>query len=364
MGMLGSMGGRRRGLAPWWGLWGALVGLGCEVPYLAVQGRYQLSLLRGREPIDEVLTRPDLAEGRREALALVDEVRRFAASGVGLDPTGNYTTVNLSWDRTIYNVTACAPLAFEPHTWWFPIVGRVPYKGFFRHEDAQRQASSLEALGLEVALREVAGYSTLGFFSDPILPDMLDYPPAGLIDLILHELTHATVYFKGQVDFNESLASFVAHRGSLAFLEAHSGEGVPTVEEAEDRYADRSTSQAFLRDLYERLSAVYEADVPDSEKARQKAALMEDAAARYRELPFRTPSWRGRDLGEINNADLMSFRRYHSGEEGFDDLLRAVGGELPAFMQAIKSLQGHPSPLDGVTELSRSLKNNPSVSSP
>ena len=71
-----------------------------------------------------------------------------------------YGTVALGWDHTIWNVSASKPLAFEPATWWFPIVGTVPYLGFFEKDEALDQVKALEADGLETYLRTAGAYST------------------------------------------------------------------------------------------------------------------------------------------------------------------------------------------------------------
>lgn len=330
----------------------ALVTLsGCSVGYLGVQGVYQLKMLRGREPIVEVLERPDLPPEQRAKLALILDIQAFARDALGMDPSGTYTTVNLGWDVTIYNVSGCEPLAFKPHTWWFPIVGRVPYKGFFREEDARRQHEALEDLGLDVVTREVGAYSTLGFFDDPVLPDMLTYGQLGLVDLILHELAHGVLYFRGQVEFNESFASFVGKQGSFSYLRERAGPGVPTVEDAEHRYRDQDRHQAFMLDLYARLDQVYIKDSPPEEKQAAKEAILAAAPGEYAALPFESAAYQGRALEPLNNAHLMSYRRYHSGEAGFRDLLDAVGGSWPAFFSAVESLEGREDPFAGVQEL-------------
>ena len=332
--------------------------VGC-VGYIAVQGVHQLKLLAGREPIDELLAAGDLDPTVRQKLELIVDLQRFAEASLGMKPAGTYTTANLGFTEPIYNVSACEPLAFHAHTWWFPVVGKVPYKGFFREKDALRQRDALLDDGLDVVMREVGAYSTLGFFNDPVLPGMLDYSELGLVDLIFHELAHGVLYFPGKVEFNESFASFVGKWGSFDYLDARAGAGLPPREEAERRYDDQRRHQAFMVDLYARLDAVYTGAGSDEDKRGAKASILAEAQEAYWSVPFESHAYQGRQLGEINNADLMSFQRYHSGEEGFHDLFTALGGEWPKFFQVVSDLDDAEDPFQAVVDAASKARNPP-----
>ena len=336
----------------------ALAGLlmipGCSVKYLAIQGYYQAELLMGREDISDVLQEPDLAALSRQRLELVLEARDFGEKVIGLTPTTNYTTINRDWNRTIYNVSACRPLAFEPYTWWFPVVGRVPYKGFFRKEDGEAQRDKLLAEGWEVAFQRVGGFSTLGYFSDPVLPHMLLYPELDLINLILHELAHGTLYFKGQADFNESFATFVGDRGLLYYLDTRYGPESTQRRDAEAQLADEALDQRFMWRLYQELDQLYKSDVPDGQKLTRKGEILKDAAVRYHQEPWQTERYRGRDLPELGNAHLLAFARYNSAGTDFDVLLGRLGGSWPRFISAIRSLETSDDPF-------RDLKESPQL---
>jgi predicted aminopeptidase len=77
---------------------------------------------------------------------------------------------------------------------------------------------------------------------------MSRYAEADLADLVIHELTHATLFLKGQDQFNEELASFVGSRGALLWLEASQGRDSPGIRaEREDRIG-REAYLSFLKE--------------------------------------------------------------------------------------------------------------------
>ncbi len=311
---------------------------GCSVGYVLTQGYYQGKLLAGREPIDEVIRRDTLDSRVRARLELILRIKAFGEERLGLKPTQNYSTVNLKWKNKIWNLSACRELKFEPYTWWFPIVGTVPYKGFFRRKDAERESDGLRTKGYDVMIREVAGYSTLGWFKDPVLPSMLQYDEGQLADLVLHELAHATLFIPGQVAFNESFASFVGTKASLAFLRDTYGGDSPELKRRLDQLADARLYETFMHDLYQRLDEVYRSGAGPTEKRARKEALLRKAQERFGALPFRNPKWRGRSLNSLNNARLMQFKQYNSSEERFQALYDGLDGDMKRFLERVAEL--------------------------
>ena len=121
-------------------------------------------------------------------------------------------------DRVVTTVVATPPGSLEPRPFWFPIVGSVPYKGFFDPARAHEEAERLRAEGLDTCQVPVRAYSTLGWFEDPVTGPMLRGSEGALVETLLHELTHATVFVKSQADFNEGVASVRGRRGIRALL--------------------------------------------------------------------------------------------------------------------------------------------------
>ncbi|MDH5654581.1 MAG: aminopeptidase, partial [Spirochaetia bacterium] len=196
---------------------------GC-VRYLIKAGYGQMKILSARQPISEVIQSPDTDEATRKKLRHVLKIQKYAEDSMGLDISNSYKKyARIDRDAAAYNVTASEELAFIPKTWYFPIVGRVPYLGFFSREEAENFKKELEKEGWDANVSEVSAYSTLGWFEDPLLSSQLSYPDWYLTRLILHEATHSTVWFQDDVNFNESLATFVEIEGALQYYSATEG---------------------------------------------------------------------------------------------------------------------------------------------
>src|ERR1043166_703569 len=137
--------------------------------YLLTQAGGQIDILLHSRSIDEMMDDPSVSSAIKEKLRLVGEIKAFGEREMGLTPSNNYTTFYDTAGKPItYIVTACPKDSFRAYTWWFPIVGEVPYKGFFHRDDAIAEARALESLGYDVSLGSASAYSTLGYFKDQI----------------------------------------------------------------------------------------------------------------------------------------------------------------------------------------------------
>jgi predicted aminopeptidase len=272
---------------------------------------------------------PSVPPRIRALLSKVPAIKRYGQLN-GLTPTDNYGRyADLHRSAAVWVVQGCKSLAFEPRRWDFPIVGSVPYLGFFDEAAARAWAKELSKEGdLDVTVRTASAYSTLGWFKDPVLSTMIPEGPEAfgeLANVILHESVHATVYVKNQSAFDESLASFVADE--LTWLLVIGRSGLHS-EEAQAWIAGEARAERFTKEMhraYEDLDALYKS----SRGAEEKRALKE---ARLTQLQ-QTLGMRRR----LNNADLAGSRTYDTGRPAFQRLLRACGG-LPKFLEAIRSL--------------------------
>ena len=161
--------------------------------YTLKQGFTLLGYLRRAVPLEKLS--PDKSNLR--FVKQVASIRSFAVNELGLKDTKNYTRyVEIDRDYLALVVSACAKDSFSPYMWRFPIVGAVPYKGFFEERDAKIEVEKLKRKDLDTLIRRVDAFSTLGWFQDPLYSYMKDYPAHRLADLIIHESLHATVYLK------------------------------------------------------------------------------------------------------------------------------------------------------------------------
>jgi predicted aminopeptidase len=308
-----------------------LASSGCfTTRYLIQAAGGQYELLHVARPLSHVKEDPAVPPRIRALLAKVPAIKRFGQLN-GLTPTGNYGRyADLRRPAAVWVVQGCKSLSFEPRRWDFPIVGTVPYLGFFDEGAARRYAKELALEpGLDVTVRTAAAYSTLGWFKDPVLSTMIPEGPEAfgeLANVILHESVHATVYVPSQSAFNESLASFVADE--LTWLLVVGRGGLQSAE-AKAWLAGEERSARFVKELhraYEDLDAIYRSARTDDEKRALKEARL---TALQQALGLRR---------RFNNADLAGSRTYDTGRPAFERLRRACGG-LPKLLEAIRSLK-------------------------
>jgi len=310
---------------------------GCA--YIARQARGQLSLLAGRVPIEKAIETVDFTPEERRILDWVPRIKEFGEQEVGLLPTRNYTTINPDFDDVVWNVSGAADDRFESHVYRFPIVGDLPYIGFFDKADAEEERDRLQALGWETMLRPAGAYSTLGWFRDPLWRSMLRWDLERMSNTVLHELAHATLWLKGEGRFNESFASFVGDEASKAFLRSLSSEQPELWQTYGDREQDQARYREFMHGLALRLEALYASGLPREEVLTRKQELIESARQDYAELPWATEGYARamRPSRTINNARLRQFRVYNSGLDDFDEALARFDGDLAAFVEACRT---------------------------
>lgn len=303
---------------------------GCQMGYVLSQGWRQLSLSDDQVALDSASLDETLTESDRDKLVWIPRILDFCRTELGLDPGDSYTTFLDTGGRPIsYVVTAAHPLALLPYRWSFPFVGAVAYKGYFDQADAEKEAARLAEKGFDSRVDPVQAYSTLGWFRDPVLSTMLERDLTELIDLIIHETTHRTIYFDGATEFNESLATYVAREGTLRFLAAHD-ELRPLIAGYRSERQQAEQVETLLIRLHDDLDAVYRSDLPDKRKLSLKQTLFESASRSYaliRDDPGRTIP--------ASNTVVLSFVRYHQLVPFLERLTRKFGGhprDLTAYL--------------------------------
>lgn len=318
---------------------GALL-LTCSPVYVLRAGIEEARILRRRTPIEEIIRDPATDEERRRKLELVLQARTFAASALGLDVGGSYTTY--SWidrDTLALVLSAARKDRFQQKTWWFPIVGHVPYKGYFNPRSALAAAQELEREGYDAYVRPTSAFSTLGWFDDPLLSTLLRADDVDLVSTVIHELAHNTLYVPSQVAFNESFASFVGDRGAIAYFCGIEGEDGRRCKTAQDRWADNLLFASFLQDLIARLEDLYaRTDLPRDSILARREVLFDDARDRFRaeiQPAFRSYTFGSFLTTPLNNATLIARRLYYDRLHLFDAAFERHGRDLPATIRAV-----------------------------
>ncbi|MDR2479288.1 MAG: aminopeptidase [Treponema sp.] len=319
--------------------------------YTLKQGTVMLGYLGRAVPLEELAgqyaaeedARTGESEKTRRFVELVQDIRCFAIEELGLKNSKNYTRyVKLDRDYLAAVVSASAADSFTPHEWHYPVAGTMPYKGFFNVEDARKERAKLEKRGLDVWIRGVDAFSTLGWFRDPLYSYMRDYPPHRLADLIIHEQFHATVFIKGQVQFNEELAEFIGGEGARLYMESRFGADSEEYRAMIAAEAENKAYVDFLRELSAELEAVYAGSADRNAKLREKERVINAAGERFDaeySRRFSTGNYRGFSQLPVNNAYLELYRLYHEGGGYFQDLYQQSGKNLSAFIAAAKTVK-------------------------
>ncbi len=320
-----------------------LTSTSCNPIYVAQAGLAELEILRAREPIPDLILSPETDERTRGKLTLVREARAWAVDHLEMEVGDTYTTVSdIGRDTLAMVLSGARRDRLEPKTWWFPIVGRVPYRGYFSLDGALDAQQDLEKDGYDTYLRPTSAFSTLGWFSDPITSPLLRADEVALVETIIHELSHNHLFVKGQVRFNESFANFVGLAGSAEFFCTRPGGGSVTVWclRAQNRWADAQRFSTFVDHVVDELTALYERTDLTSE---QKIELREEIFVASKE-EFRTevqPQMSDRSFQfyltlPLNNATLLARLRYYHRLTDFQDFLERQGGSMSDALRIIK----------------------------
>lgn len=299
---------------------------GCTLGYLLRQGVVQVGLLWSRQPLDKVI--PTLPDEQQEKLRLMEVARDWAVANLGMKPIKSYQDyIEIKGDGVTNVVQAADSLSLKPYLWTFPIIGAVPYKGFFDMPEAEAEKARLERQGYDTLIRKVAAYSMLGWLPDPLYSPMLRYDAVGLVSTVIHEMTHATLYWQGQADFNESMATYVGSQGAALFFATHEGPDSPRAKEAAGQARDHLKVAAAFDELSAELDRLFATDLPAADKIARKSEIYARAKVRFANLPLETSYHKWLGDTQMNNATLLLNRTYYAGLPKFA-ALAAQHGDL------------------------------------
>jgi predicted aminopeptidase len=335
--------------------------------YLLRAGWEEGKILSRRRPIPDLMADSATPAPLRAKLQLVLAARAFAHDSLGLSTGESFTTYSrLDRDTLVLVLSGAYRDKLKARTWWFPIVGRVPYKGYFDFAAAKEAERDLTAQGFDARLGAASAFSTLGWFNDPLLPTTLSADSLTVANTVIHELTHNTYYAPGGAVFNESFANFVGSRGAERFFLARGQPAAAQLVAA--RWEDEKVLGRFWATLYAQVDSAFKAH-PGDEPAHVAAriAVRDSLYARARETlrdeiapQLRTISPRAIERVRLDNAVLMARRVYLTDLDAFDAVLAHEGGDLRRAVAtiiqaakgdrkdpfgAVKALAGTPAPL-------------------
>ncbi len=317
---------------------------GCQINYLLKSGYHQALLIKRQQPIEKFIQESEeLNPEEKEKLKLVQKAKAFAEGELGLEKSSNYTTfVKLDRPFVSYIVHVAYPYELKYRYWSFPIVGKVPYKGFFSPEDAKKEALKFSSEGFDTFTRGVRAYSTLGWFRDPVLSSMLSYEKDDLVNLIIHETVHTTLYIKSSADFNEQLATFIGNKGTELFYTKTEGVNSEKLKRIKMKNDDEDIFSEFISAEVKSLEQWYKerkGKVGAKEKEERLLAIQE----RFQKLKFKTKSYEFFGKMDLNNAILLGFKTYVNDLSKFEKVY-ARHESLKSFVQEMKTLESSKDP--------------------
>lgn len=306
------------------------------VVYLSHLGVEQIDQFGKREKIDSILSEGKFDSEVRKKLEFVKNAKDFGVSELALNPESGFVYyVPLDREEVGWNVSASFPLEFKSYTWWFPIAGEVPYKGFFSYQKALEEEKILKNKGLDTRVRITGGYSTLGWISDPIFSPQLEWSNPRLAGLVFHEMAHATVYIPGDSKFNKSYANFVEWKGVEKF---YSSQNDPEYNKYIHTRELNRKSLELIRETAESLKELYSSQLSDEQKLNEKSRIIEDFKSKVLERNLVPHSSKEKFLNkDWNNEDFIGVLRYKSGDTFFQKKFQESGNDFKSFHELVKS---------------------------
>lgn len=307
-----------------------LIMLFCLIKYELViygisQGKGQVLLVWKSQPVEELLNDTTFPDSLKQKLKLIAEIKQYAIDSIGITPSDNYSIVYNQHNKPILlTVSACEPYALKAVEWKFPFLGNVSYKGFFNKEAARKEILSLKSKGYDVDVYSPSGWSTLGWFKDPILSNMLYKSEGQLANLIIHELTHGTIYLKSSVTFNENLANFIGDKGAEQFLIYKYGAQAKQYISYEEGKADEKCYTEYILNSTNRLDSLYtsftEKDTEEIKRSKKDKLISEIVLGVNNQPLFNKKRYFKYSLQAFmeKNAFFMAFTRYDSQYDVFE----------------------------------------------
>ncbi len=313
------------------------------VSYGVDQGIGELHIIRNARSIEDIIRDPAVPDSLKLKLNFIEEIKRFAVDSLGMKQSKNYTTFyNQHGKPLLWVLSASEKFALKSYQWKFPIVGSVGYKGFFRYEKGKKEENKLIEKGYDTDYNTTSAWSTLGWFRDPVFSNFLNRSAGQLAELIIHEMTHATLYLKSSVDFNENLASAIGEEGAEQFLIYKFGAESEELKDYRERNEDYNLFAAHFLYGARQLDSLYNhfASLSPEQKDQRKQKLINQIVTSLDTVSFHRKT-RYTQLFEKkhfpNNAYFLGFTRYDSQKEEMKkELKKTFHGTIKLYLQSLK----------------------------
>jgi predicted aminopeptidase len=307
------------------------------------QLRGQLHIVRSARPIEEMLRDSTVSDSIKQRLIFVNKIKQFAIDSLGLKASENYTTFYDQHGKPLlWVITASDPFQLKPYHWKFPLLGSVSYKGFFKYENGLDELNQLKEDGYDTEYNTVSAWSTLGWFTDPILSNMIHRSKGRIAELIIHEMTHATLYLKSNVNFNENLASVCGEEGAIQFLKSTYGDTSAELREYIFAKEDYDSFSKHMISGSEKLDSLYDS-VKDSivlYKKKVKAEMISSIVNALDTVNFHSKKKYSELFADEkpNNTYFLDFIRYDAQKDEMKkELNKRFNGNIKKYLDELKA---------------------------
>jgi predicted aminopeptidase len=314
--------------------------------YLLKQGKGQIDLRCAQIPISEAVKQEPNPE-YRQLLKEIPEIKKFAETRLLLNKSDNFTGYYKTEESGVsYVVTASSKTALKAFTWWFPIIGSVPYKGYFNKADALQLKADLKSKGYDTYLFAAPAYSTLGWFRDPVTTPMIRRGRYNLVSTIIHEMTHETLFVPGAEAFNEQLAMFVERIGSLQYFKEIKGFNQKQLTLLDERVKESGAFAEIVRRSIPEFEELYDKNLSKNDVLIEREKLFDKLKTRIsQEIPGLPAK-----AYEFNNARLMQYRRYSPESPVLENIWISSGKDWKRFWTGVRKYVEQMQRLDKANE--------------
>ena len=305
-----------------------------------------------RKKVSKVLNDPSISAETKRKLELSIKVKTFVSEKLKFKNNKNYGTyVDIKRPYVTYIVRAAPWNKLENYYWKFPILGKTPYKGFYKKKYAERESKKFDSEKFDTLVRGASAYSTLGWFKDPILSSMTKMKDHDFVDVLIHEMIHANLYIKNNTDFNERAAVFLASVATQDFFKWYDPSNTEILNQINNEAHDLSIFSEFLSIELTALEEWYKKNDITKELKETKLKELQTIYKTKYQPRLKTPYYAFFSTTDLNNAKLLSYKTYLSDLSDFRALHTKLGSQFDLTFKALKKIEDSKSPLEDLKNL-------------
>ncbi len=285
-----------------------------EVVFLVSFFSDQISLINKSENLQTAINDTQIPPEIRQQLTIVTKIMAFG-DHLGFPETKAYSSyIQLPRDVFLHSLTASKKDSFEEYFWYWPFVGKLPYKGFINKENALQEQAELKKLYYDTDLGESSAMSTLGYLDEPIITTMINKnDPTVLVNTIFHERTHQLFFRQNDITFNENAATMIGAISALNFIKQEFDENSTEYQRQTQRVHDHIIFSQFINEFYQDLTNLYQSPLSSEQKIQQRELIFGEYKEKFKTLKEKQLQhyFLKFDQQEINNAYILSYYRYY-----------------------------------------------------